>query len=194
MQLVRKIDIAPIKAYEYGEKPGLPVVLYVHGGPGSHCHYFASALIEIPELRCSGLTWLTYDQRGCASSGPTDSLSHKENIKDLNNLLVWAQAEYGSRFVGIVGHSHGAWLAYDTMTSDTCSGPKVPLILAGLNPNRGLPRQRNLMIELVLAKLNAPIEYESFLKAQPPIVGEESWKSKDSLRQVPFRQRWICRH
>jgi len=188
MHLRREIGFGPVKAYEYGEKPGQPVVVYVHGGPGSHSHYFASALKEIPELAEGSLTWLLYDQRGCGCSESGDELSHKANIRDLAKLLSWADTEYGSNFVGVVGHSYGAWLAYDTLTRLNYLGPKKPLIMVGLNPNRGLPRQRNLTIELILAKLNAPEEYDLFLNSQPALVGEESWRSKDALRQVPFNR------
>ena len=105
------------------------LVIYVHGGPGSHCEDFETALNQIPEYADTPVAWLTYDQRGCGRSGKTANVTHGQNRNDLLSMVQEVQNSKMFDSVSIFGHSYGARLAFEVCEQNP--ELNVSVLLAG---------------------------------------------------------------
>ncbi len=158
--------------------PGLPTLLFVHGGPGGHAGYFEEGLRTLPGL-ASGIGWVTYDQRGCGRSGGGE-LSHETNIEDVFAIVRSLKAE-GIELDGIVGHSYGAWLAYDCVRREKSLFKR--LVMIGLGPDFREPRTRSLIMDLIALKLQQPEAYQA-LYHELQSHAESPWKISKRVRDV----------
>lgn len=90
-----------------------PVILYLHGGPGSPdacmSHVFTDYLIDDYTVVC-------WDQRGCgrtylANDDTSNSTVSFDNaMSDLGEVISWLQQRYGQEKIILMGHSYGSVL------------------------------------------------------------------------------------
>lgn len=93
-----------------GEDINNPVILFLHGGPGSPVGYFD--YIWQPELN-KDFTIVTYDQRGCGRAyyaNPEAVVSKELILEDVDAIVSYLQARFGQEKVIIMGHSWGTIL------------------------------------------------------------------------------------
>lgn len=189
---VSEFDHGALRVYESIPDATAPIFLFVHGGPGSHCHYFKKVVTDTAGYQTSNLGWVFYDQRGCGKSKSATGVTHADNADDLRELLKSCLQKYGDRLAGVVGHSYGGWLAYDVIATltkemDARSGEALPpAILLGINVDRTISRNRNFMIEMIEAKIRAADDYQAFLSQLPAEHFADAWREKDRLRSVKY--------
>ena len=92
----------------YGEDAGNPVLLYLHGVPGSatsmYDHAFTRKWADI-------YTVVTWDQRGCGKSrGGADELSCGQLVEDGLSLTEFLRARLDVESLTLLGHSWGSYL------------------------------------------------------------------------------------
>jgi len=92
-----------------------PVLLYLHGGPGStetpQVRYFNFDLTEYFSI-------VTWDQRGAGKSYnadiPTESMTFDQFLTDTYDLIIYLKKEFKKEKIYLVGHSWGAALGLST--------------------------------------------------------------------------------
>lgn len=91
-----------------------PIILYVHGGPGSP--EYALFYTKLPNTYLSEFNVCYYDQRGCGLSfktnGPVTLTSH---INDVIKLANYLRSHYNQDKVILMGHSFGTYLCIEAM-------------------------------------------------------------------------------
>lgn len=108
------IDINGIHQYLNirGEDIANPVMIFLHGGPGSPMG-FAAPYYQRPIEK--EFTVINYDQRGCgrtyyANNQSTDNLTTEQLERDLDAIVDYARKRFGQEQVVIMGHSWGTIL------------------------------------------------------------------------------------
>lgn len=106
------IAVGGIEEYtlHYTAAPELPVLLFVHGGPGSSEAYFAYVMEEIFSDLC---TVVHYDQRGTGKTfmrNPGAAPDLQNLMSDLHETVEVLKARYQKDKLFILGHSWGTVL------------------------------------------------------------------------------------
>lgn len=160
-------------------------ILYVHGGPGNHSAYFELILHDLPEYKNHNLGWICYDQRGCGRSNAAknmvlEELSHSRNINDLAKIYKYLKGEKNMNIKALLGHSYGAWLAYEAAIE--IGDKNLPIVLVGLSESITHPRNRSLFQDLFYLKVNQPDEYHQILEEMDSNPGASIWKMAKKVR------------
>lgn len=95
--------------YEVGQGEGLPVVIFLHGGPGFSYTDQADTLAGLYDQ----VNILFWDQIGAGKTyeaNPTTEPNIIDLQASLTELVAYTKARYGVDQVGIIGHSWGAAL------------------------------------------------------------------------------------
>ena len=91
-----------------GENSSNPVLLWLHGGPGSSQMPIAHAFDSKLEKDFVVVHW---DQRGAGKSNPRDfdenTMSIQQYIEDAHQLTLYMKEQYGQEKIYLVGHSWG---------------------------------------------------------------------------------------
>lgn len=95
-------------------KVELPTILFIHGGPGFNCGVL-EYLIENEEIFSKlDCNIILYDQRGCGRTTRNNTtVSHRHNITDLNDIIIYLSEIHKVKISCLVGHSYGAKLLFD---------------------------------------------------------------------------------
>ncbi|RUT48215.1 alpha/beta hydrolase [Paenibacillus anaericanus] len=108
------IEINGIEQYllHYSVDPELPVLLFLHGGPGMAESTFAYAFQEDLSSLYSVVHW---DQRGAGKTlsrvkGDTDYPTVDELLADLHKIVLYLKKKYNRQKIAILGHSWGSVL------------------------------------------------------------------------------------
>lgn len=92
--------------YRFFGKKELPLVIYIHGGPGGYHDLSLKKYINLKKY-----SFLAYDQRGCGKSVPFLSIENNNfeaNLEDLHKLINNFSP---NRTVTLIGDSYGTQLA-----------------------------------------------------------------------------------
>jgi pimeloyl-ACP methyl ester carboxylesterase len=99
-----------------GRDQGNPVLLYVHGGPGSAIMSLARRFSSRLEEHFVVVHW---DQRGagksCSSEVPDDGWSLEQFLSDAHELTQWLRRRFGVEKIYLVGHSWASVLGIWTV-------------------------------------------------------------------------------
>lgn len=96
----------------YPKQPGTPVLLYIHGGPGSFEHCFAH---ELNKAWGDLFTQIHWDQRGAGRTfmknrRDGDPKSIKQMMSDLHGIINHLKKHYHTDKIVLLGHSWGSLL------------------------------------------------------------------------------------
>ena len=101
-----------------GENPNNPIILYVHGGPGTPMLQFITA-IEKNERLEKYFTVCYWDQRcaGMTYSKSTDpsTLTVEQMVEDTREVSEYLKSRFGQDKIYILGHSWGTYLGVKTI-------------------------------------------------------------------------------
>lgn len=96
-----------------GENPGNPVILYLHGGPGTPLLPFISYLEKNERLE-KYFTVCYWDQRGSGMTytSSTDPLTMtlEQMIEDTRKVTEYLKSRFGQDKIYLMGHSWGSYL------------------------------------------------------------------------------------
>ena len=93
-----------------------PVLLFVHGGPGSpNRHHIANKLSPLTNR----FTLVGYDERGCGDSRIPDSLPLRieDLVNQLQGLILYVKSTFPSAPLLVVGESFGSALSLITLST-----------------------------------------------------------------------------
>ncbi len=94
-----------------GQDRALPVLLFLHGGPGMPMMYLAHTFQRHLEDSFVCVQW---DQRGAGKSYysgmPTQNLTVEQILKDAEELVQELQVRFGQNKIYLAGHSWGSYL------------------------------------------------------------------------------------
>jgi pimeloyl-ACP methyl ester carboxylesterase len=136
-----------------GADRSLPVLLFIHGGPGMPAMYLAHRFQRELEAHFVVVHW---DQRGSGKSfkdgANPDQLSTSLLLKDMDIVVDYLRNKFGTDRLWFVGHSHGSYLGvlytrrYEEkvcafvgtgqVTNDSPTGPTFSLQTAFLENRR----------------------------------------------------------
>ncbi|MCB9063172.1 MAG: alpha/beta fold hydrolase [Halobacteriovoraceae bacterium] len=89
-----------------------PNLLWIHGGPGLNCAILEQMIEQYSLFQELNANLVLYDQRGCGRSKCVSTVTHNENIDDLNNLISFLKDQ--NIFINVIlGHSYGAKVLND---------------------------------------------------------------------------------
>jgi pimeloyl-ACP methyl ester carboxylesterase len=101
--------------YVRGHDPSKPVMLFLHGGPGSPTTPFARRTGTELEKSFVVVHW---DQRGagnsCTSAVPNESLNLEQYLADTLELIQYLRTRFDEERIVLVGHSWGSILGVMT--------------------------------------------------------------------------------
>ena len=94
-----------------GADKNLPIILFVHGGPGMPAMYLAHDFQRELEAHFIMVHW---DQRSSGKSfkadASTDQLSTSLLLNDMDAVVDYLRDQFGAERIWLVGHSHGSYL------------------------------------------------------------------------------------
>ncbi len=94
-----------------GENPDAPLLLFLHGGPGSA--NIAKLRIQTPELE-KHFVVVNWDQRGAGKNfspfAPASALTREQYVSDAHELVGWLKARFGVEKIYLMGFSWGTVL------------------------------------------------------------------------------------
>jgi pimeloyl-ACP methyl ester carboxylesterase len=94
-----------------GQDRSLPVLLFLHGGPGMPMMYLAHTFQRPLEESFLCVQW---DQRGAGKSYrpslPLESLSVEQILSDAHELIMMLRSRFGQDKIYLAGHSWGSYL------------------------------------------------------------------------------------
>jgi len=149
-----------------------PILLFVHGGPGTS---------ELPLLRKYNgelekhYTIVTWDQRGAGKSNyletPDSTLNTKQILEDTHELVAYLKKRFNQEKIFICGHSWGTILALETVNKY----PEDFYAYIGVG-------------QVVDMKMNLVASYDSIL-----VLAEKKGLSKDvsNLAQIDLSRRGL---
>jgi len=127
----------------------LPYLLFIHGGPGLNSGVLEQLIEKQAIYSNLQANLVLYDQRECGrSSRTTDTVTHRDNIKDVQNVLDTLAANHID-IKAIIGHSYGAKLLADFLITRQCS---LPAIFIATAASILTPRINNLLLDLTYLK------------------------------------------
>lgn len=106
------IPINDIQEYmlHYPASPDRPVLLFIHGGPGTSEAFFA---YETQRMNKNDYTLVHYDQRGTGKTflkNPKATLCIENILEDLQETVLYLKKKYKKEQITILGHSWGSLL------------------------------------------------------------------------------------
>lgn len=159
----------------------LPNILFIHGGPGLNSKQLLYMLESHDIFQSLKANLIVYDQRGCGASYKDDSLiTHKDNIDDLENLIVTLENK-GVIISTIIGHSYGARILSDLAHTGRLDINKK-LVFLSTSSNISEPRINNMMFDFFILKTKDLDKYEKLFKQ---IDKEDIWDITSKI-DIPF--------
>lgn len=111
------VDINGQKQYVFlrGKDIHNPVILYLHGGPGSPDSYFT---YDFAREICGEFTFVCWDQRGCGRTyiknrkidSKNKTVNFEQAIEDTDALVSYLRRRFQKDRIIIIGHSYGTVL------------------------------------------------------------------------------------
>jgi pimeloyl-ACP methyl ester carboxylesterase len=104
-----------------GESPANPVILYLHGGPGTPMLQFISYLEKMknPERLEEYFTVCYWDQRGAgmtySKSTDASTMTVEQMVEDTREVTEYLKSRFGQEKIYLLGHSWGSYLGVKTI-------------------------------------------------------------------------------
>lgn len=101
-----------------GENPQNPVILYLHGGPGTPMLQFVSYLEKSERLE-KYFTVCYWDQRGAgmtySKSTDPSTMTVEQMVEDTSEVTEYLKSRFGQDKIYLLGHSWGSYLGVKTI-------------------------------------------------------------------------------
>jgi pimeloyl-ACP methyl ester carboxylesterase len=101
-----------------GENPKNPIILYLHGGPGTPMLQFISYLEKNERLE-KYFTVCYWDQRGSgmtySKSTDPSTMTVKQMVEDTHEVTKYLKSRFGQNKIYLIGHSWGSYLCVKTI-------------------------------------------------------------------------------
>ena len=101
-----------------GENPENPVILYLHGGPGTPLLQFISYLEKNERLE-KYFTICYWDQRGSGmtynKSTDPSTMTVEQMVEDTREVTEYLKERFGQKKIYLIGHSWGSYLGVKTI-------------------------------------------------------------------------------
>jgi pimeloyl-ACP methyl ester carboxylesterase len=101
-----------------GENPQNPVLLYLHGGPGTPMLQFISYLEKSERLE-KHFTVCYWDQRGAgmtySKSTDPSTMTTAQMVEDTHEITEYLKSRFGQDKIYLLGHSWGSYLGVKTI-------------------------------------------------------------------------------
>ena len=114
------VDVNGVKQGMFirGENPKNPVILYVHGGPGTPMLQFITYLEKNERLE-KYFTVCYWDQRGAgmtySQSKDPSALTVAQMVEDTHEVTEYLKSRFGQDQIYLLGHSWGSYLSVKTI-------------------------------------------------------------------------------
>ncbi len=155
-----------------GEKKTNPVVLYIHGGPGSP-HSFAARALDL-ELE-KDFTVVNWDQRGAGKSFSLsvspESLNKDQYLSDTYELIQYLKKKLNTPKIYIMGHSWGSWLGAVTSHRH----PEDVIAFIGIG-------------QMVNAEENETVSYDFTLESARRDYNQEAVRALEEIGRPPYSE------
>jgi pimeloyl-ACP methyl ester carboxylesterase len=170
-----------------GRSADNPVLLYLHGGPGSaetaFMRHFDAALEE-------DFIVVNWDQRGAGKSYSKDiplaSMNVDQFVSDTHELVAWLKAKFGKQKIYLAGHSWGTILGVRTVRKY----PEDFLAYVGVNQYVDAAENERISYEYTLAearKRNNAKAVKELEAIGAPVAGRYQRPLEDMLIQ----RKWL---
>lgn len=146
---------------KFTKNTNMTYVVFIHGGPGLNCGII-EYLIENHKLFSSlNHNIILYDQRNCGRSNKISKTAlHRDNVEDLQKIILYLTSHYKLKISALIGHSYGAKLLFDYYKNYSSLIPGVFISTAN---SILTPRLNNLMLDLFYLKRNNCDQYKKLL-------------------------------
>jgi len=141
-----------------GENPQNPVILYLHGGPGTPMLQFIDYLEKTrsPAARLEQYFTVCYwDQRGSGMTytGGADpsSMTVEQMVEDTREVTSYLRERFGQEKIYLLGHSWGTYLGVKTVEKY----PELYLAYVGIGQTVNLTESERLSYRYMLAHARA---------------------------------------
>jgi pimeloyl-ACP methyl ester carboxylesterase len=165
-----------------GKDRSKPVLLYLHGGPGSAFIPFARQFSSRLEENFVVVHW---DQRGagksCSDAVPDETLNLEQYLADTHELVLALRKRFGVEKIFLVGHSWGSVLGVLTVQRH----PELFHAYVGLGQVVNMRRNEEISYRYVVDRARAEGNQEA-LDALEPIH-----PPYDSIRSLSVQREWL---
>lgn len=169
-----------------GKSKDNPILLFLHGGPGSSEMPYLSKFNK--ELE-NDFTVANWDQRGTGKSYnkkiPEESMNINQMVEDAHQVVNMLLKKYQKNKVYVVGHSWGTILGVKLVQ-------KYPeLIHSYIGIGQAVSMKENEIISLNYTKLQAFKENNKTAIRQLEAIPDEYWKSDDWFNMLKTQRKWL---
>ncbi|MFC1483937.1 alpha/beta fold hydrolase [Candidatus Neomarinimicrobiota bacterium] len=169
--------------------PANPVLLFLHGGPGSPETPIVAHFNKELEKHFVVVNW---DQRGAGKSFskkiPAESFTIDQFIEDAHQLVTWLKQRFDQEKIFMVGHSWGSALGMYVVEKY----PEDFHAYVGTGQLVEISRNELLSYEFVLERARQA-EHGKAIKQLEKIGYPENGEYKGGLRSVVMQRKWLTR-
>ena len=117
-----------------GPRKQAPIVLFLHGGPGSVAHLVMFRSTVGQRLESDFLVAYLH-QRGVGKSPPVQEAEQTiaNNVKDVDQVIDYLKRTYNQKQVSLIGHSWGGMLAGEYVVAHSEKIEKLVLMSTAMN-------------------------------------------------------------
>lgn len=166
-----------------GENPDNPVILYLHGGPGTPMLQFIEYL-ETDERMEEHFTVCYWDQRGSGmtytKSTDPSTMTVEQMIEDTREVTEYLKSRFGQERIYLIGHSWGSYLGVKTIEKY----PENYLAYIGIGQVSNQTQSERLAREYMLSRANETHDQEVAKKLEPYDPYAEDFPQLDYLTKV----------
>jgi len=164
---------------KFTNDPNMSYVVFIHGGPGLNCGII-EYLIEHHKLFNSlNHNVILYDQRNCGRSNKiSETVLHRDNIDDLQKIIIHLTSRHKLKISALIGHSYGAKLLFDYYKNYSSI---IPGVFVSTATSILTPRLNNLMLDLSYLKKNNFDQYNRLLNEINSHDLDKIWEISEEL-------------
>jgi len=184
---LEEITLGGLKQWTFirGENKRNPVLIFLHGGPGSPMGGMSSSRNFDAEL-IRHFTIVHWDQRGAGKSYhksiPIESMTFDRLVEDCNELIDYVRKKFNLEKVFIVGHSGGSIIGIKTVRKY----PDKIHAYVGVAQIVNHHKQQKISYDIVLkeAKKSGDVKIINAIKAVGPPPYDEPEKEMEKAKYI----------
>lgn len=179
----RIIEHPSLYIVAFTKNKNLPCMIFIHGGPGLNSGALEGLIEHESIFDALEFDIILYDQRACGRSKTTsNTISHLNNLDDLEEICKLIRREEHYNIAAIIGHSYGAKVLFDYIAHNPEN--KTPTIFISTAPSILTPRINNLLMDLSYLKQVDPEQYEIMLSEFENLNYDKLWELTEKITAV----------